>query len=90
MIRFIDEHRDQFGVEFLCRVLRDAVPGFVSSRGYRAAKTRVPSPRQLKDELLVPEISRLHVENYGVYGDGKCVSSSVGRGGMWAATRPRD
>lgn len=68
MIRFIDEHRDQFGVEFLCRVLRDAVPGFVTSRGYRAAKTRVPSPRQLKDELLVPEISRLHAENYGVYG----------------------
>ena len=54
MIRFIDEHRDQFGVEFLCRVLRDAVPGFLTSRGYRAAKTRVPSARQLKDELLVP------------------------------------
>lgn len=68
MIRFIDEHRDQFGVEFLCRVLRDAVPGFLTSRGYRAAKTRVPSARQLKDELLVPEIQRLHEENYGVYG----------------------
>ncbi|MGO1839660.1 MAG: IS3 family transposase [Candidatus Microbacterium stercoravium] len=68
MIRFIDEHRDQFGVEFLCRVLKDAVPGFLTSRGYRAAKTRVPSARQLKDELLVPEVQRLHDENYGVYG----------------------
>ncbi len=36
--------------------------------GYRAAKTRQPSPRALKDELLVPEITRLHAENYGVYG----------------------
>lgn len=68
MIRFIDEHRDQSGVEFLCRVLKNAVPGFLTSRGYRAAKTRVPSARQLKDELLVPEIQRLHDENYGVYG----------------------
>lgn len=68
MIRFIDEHRDQFGVEFLCRVLCDAVSGFLTSRGYRAAKTRVPCARQLKDELLVPEIQRLHEENYGVYG----------------------
>ncbi len=68
MIRFIDEHRDQFGVEFLCRVLRDTVPGFLTSRGYRAAKARVPSARQLRDELLVPEIRRLHEENYGVYG----------------------
>ena len=68
MIRFIDEHRNQFGVELLCRVVRDAVPGFLTSRGYRAAKARVPSARQLKDELLVPEIERLHAENYGVYG----------------------
>nr|WP_235038237.1 IS3 family transposase [Microbacterium sp. 18062] len=68
MIRFIDEHRDQFGVEFLCRVLKGAVPGFVTSRGYRAAKARVPSARQLRDALLVPEVERLHEENYGVYG----------------------
>lgn len=68
MIRFIDEHRNQFGVEFLCRVLKDAVPGFVTSRGYRAAKTRVPFARQLRDELLVPEVQRLHEDNYGVYG----------------------
>ncbi len=68
MIRYIDEHKDQFGVEAICRVLRPAVRGFITSRGYRAAKTRAPSARSLKDELLVPEIVRLHAENYGVYG----------------------
>ena len=68
MIRFIDAYRDQFGVEAICRVLRPAIRGFVTARGYRAAKTRVPSARALRDELLVPEITRLHAENYGVYG----------------------
>ena len=29
MIRFIDMHRDQFGVELICRVLKDAVRGFL-------------------------------------------------------------
>ncbi|WP_461640620.1 IS3 family transposase [Leucobacter sp. BZR 635] len=68
MIRFIDEYRDRFGVEFLCRTLRAAVRGFLTSRGYRAAKKRLPSPRQLRDEILVPEIKRLHHQHYGVYG----------------------
>ncbi len=34
----------------------------------RAAVGRAPSARQLQDDLLVPEIARLHAENYGVYG----------------------
>src|SRR5690606_6240273 len=68
MIRFIDEHRDRFGVELICRVLRPAVQGFLTSRGYRAAVGRAPSARQLRDDLLVPEVARLHAENYGVYG----------------------
>ncbi len=68
MIRFIDEHRDQFGVEAICRVLSSAVRGFITSRGYRAAKRRPPSARRLRDELLVAEVARLHAENYGVYG----------------------
>lgn len=68
MTRFIDLHRDRFGVELICRVLRPAVQGFLTSRGYRAALVRVPSARQLRDDLLLPEIARLHAENYGVYG----------------------
>jgi transposase InsO family protein len=68
MIRFIDEHKDRFGVELICRVLRPAVQGFLSSRGYRAAKGRTASARQLRDDLLVGEVARLHAENYGVYG----------------------
>jgi transposase InsO family protein len=68
MIQFINEHRDRFGVELICQVLRPAVRGFLTSRGYRAAVSRTPSARQLRDDLLVPEVRRLHAENYGVYG----------------------
>ena len=68
MIRFIDEYRDRFGVEFLCRTLRTAVRGFLTSRGYRAAKSRPSSERQLRDKLLVSEIQRLHAKHYSVYG----------------------
>ena len=52
MVRFIDEYRDRFGVELICRALRPAVTGFLTSRGYRAAVGRAPSARQLRDDLL--------------------------------------
>ena len=69
MINFIDRYRDDFGVERICRVLREhCVDGFLSSRGYYAAKKRKPSTRQLRDEILIGEIKKIHAENYGVYG----------------------
>lgn len=68
MIRYVDTFKDQFGVEAICRVLRTTESGFVTARGYRAAKTRPPSARTLSDQLLGAEIDRLHAENYSVYG----------------------
>jgi len=88
MIRFIGEYRERFGVELICRVLRPAVQGFLTARGYRAAVSRAPSARQLKDELLVPEVVRLHAENYGVYGRRKMHALMRRRGREMAGTRP--
>ena len=68
MIAFIDEHRDQFGVEAICRTLRATQCGFITSRGYRAAKIRPASERSARDAMLGQEIRRVHAENYGVYG----------------------
>ena len=87
MIRFIDEHRDQFGLEPICRVLRATDCGFIppqaggapTSRGYRAAKTRPRCARAIRDDVLVEEVKRLHAQNYGVYGHRK----------MWHAMRRR-
>jgi putative transposase len=68
MIWFIEVHRDRFGVEAICRILGATECGFLTARGYRAAQTRRPSARALSDELLGAEMTRLHAENYGVYG----------------------
>ena len=68
MIRFIDEHRDRFGVEAICRVLSATECGFITSRGYRAARTRASSARALRDEILVAKLRRVHAENYSVHG----------------------
>lgn len=68
MIRFIDMHRDQFGVERICRTLGATECGFITSRGYRAAKARPVCARTVRDEVLVEEVRRIHAENYSVYG----------------------
>ena len=68
MIAFIDEHRDRFGVEAICRTLGATACGFITSRAYRAAKTRPTSARALRDAILIEELRRIHAENYSVYG----------------------
>ncbi len=68
MIAFIDMYRDHFSVEFICRVLNThRGGGFLTSRGYRVAKSRPASARTRRDVKLVEEIRRIHVENYSVY-----------------------
>lgn len=88
MIAFVDKMRDRFGVGLLCRVMRQAEVGFLTAGGHRAAKARPASARQERDELLVPEIRRLHAENYGVYGSGRCMRYRTGKAGSSAATIP--
>ena len=59
---FIDQHRDRFGVEPICRTLEWCVSS------YYARKKRPPSARQLADEALVPVIRTVHSDNYQAYG----------------------
>lgn len=68
MIAYVDMYRDQFGVDLICRTLAATEGGFLTSRGYRAAKTRPVSDRRLRDTVLLPVIERIHAANYGVYG----------------------
>ena len=51
-----------------CRVLGATDRGFITSRGYRAAKTRRASQRSQRDAALIPVVQELHQANYGVYG----------------------
>ena len=78
MIAYIDGHRDEFGVEPICRVLQFA------PRTYYAAKARTPSARSIRDAELKPEIVRVHRDNFGVYGAAK-VWAQLNREGVSVA-----
>jgi putative transposase len=60
--QYIEAHKDEYGVEPICRTLE------IAPSTYYAARTRPPSARQRRDEELKPRIERVHAGNYGVYG----------------------
>ena len=62
IVSYIDEHRDEFGVEPICEVLQ------VAPSTYYAAKSRPPSARALRDAVTVPQLVALWETNYRVYG----------------------
>lgn len=69
MIRYIDTFKSDFGTRPCCRVQGSHLEGgFITSRGYRAAKTTAVSARHLQDQMLIPELIKIHEANYGVYG----------------------
>jgi putative transposase len=80
MIAFIDTYRDQFGVELICRILRAAIPGFLTSRGYRAARTRPACDREIRDEQLIADMRTVHKNNFSVYGVKKMHAAMTRRG----------
>ncbi len=66
-MRFIDEHKDRFGVQPICRVLAEHGAAIAPST-YYAATSRPPSPRAVRDEQLKAEIMRVWKANFEVYG----------------------
>jgi putative transposase len=69
-VAFIDTHRDRFGVEPICDVLREHGVG-IAPNTYWVAKKRPPSKRSVRDEELNVEIQRVFDENLFVYGADK-------------------
>ena len=67
---FIDQYRTRFGVEPICRVLRERNVGIAPST-YYAYKSRPPSARTQRDAWLIEQIRQAHQDNYGVYGASK-------------------
>ncbi|QYG91175.1 IS3 family transposase [Iamia sp. SCSIO 61187] len=68
VVVFIDDHRDRFGVEPICRVLRSHGVAIAPST-YYAAKSRPLSARARSDEAWMVEIRRVHFEvGRGLYG----------------------
>jgi putative transposase len=77
---FIDEQRERFGVEPICRVLG------VSASAYYQRATGPRSARQAEDERLLELIRELHRRNYFAYGSWRMwrallrAGEEVGRG----------
>jgi putative transposase len=62
MTRYIDAHRKRFGIEPICQTLQ------VAPSTYYAVKARRPSRRRVQDDALKPDVTRVHRDNFGVYG----------------------
>jgi len=67
MVSFIDEHRDEYGVEPICEMLPIAPSTFYEHMA-RRANPELRSARAKRDDELCPEIQRIWKENRCVYG----------------------
>ena len=71
MVDYIDRHRDEFGVESICRVLQ------IAPSTYYAARKRELSARAVRDVVMMQILMVLWVTNRKVYGAHK----------LWKAAR---
>ena len=83
MIAFIDNHREVYGVEPICRVLPIAPSTYHAHVAQRADPSRV-SARSVRDAQTCAAIRRVHEANFGVYGARK-VWRQLGREGIAVA-----
>ena len=67
MVSFIDQHRNRYGVEPICRVLPIA-PSTYHEHKVQAREPERRSARVKRDEQLASEIRRVYQANFGVYG----------------------
>lgn len=67
MIALIDDHRDAYGVEPICRVLPIAPSTYHERVAQRQDPARL-SARARQDAALKPESARVFAENFAVYG----------------------
>jgi transposase InsO family protein len=70
MVAFIDEHRDEYGVEPICEVLPIAPSTYYEHRARAEDPDRRPA-REKRDEVLRPQIQRVWNDNHAVYGADK-------------------
>ncbi len=64
IVAFVDEHRDQFGVEFICQQLQVAPSNYYATKQRQAA----PSARAVRDVVMMQVLLTLWIANRKVYG----------------------
>jgi transposase InsO family protein len=83
MVRFIDDHREAYGVESICRVVPIAPSMYFRHQTQQADPTK-RSTRAQRDDELRAIIGRIWTEQHQVYGPRK-VWKQMGREGLRAA-----
>ena len=83
MVTFIDEQRDEYGVEPICKVLPIAPSTYYEQKARQADPDRLP-PRVRRDAMLCDQIQRVWDDNFQVYGARK-VWRQLGREGQQVA-----
>jgi len=79
MVAFVDEYRQKYGVEPICRVLPIAPSTYYEHKARQVDHSRVP-PRVRRDAVLRDEIEQVWNDNFQVYGARK-VWRQLGREG---------
>jgi putative transposase len=83
MLAFIDVHRDDYGVESICRQMPIAPSTYYEHKARESDPTRIP-PRVQRDRELCGSIRRVWEENFRAYGARK-VWRQLHREGISAA-----
>lgn len=73
-MRFIDQNRDDLGVEPICKELQ------VAPSTYYAVKSRQPSARAVRDSVMIPILVALWQANYSVYRTRKLWKAAIRAG----------
>lgn len=83
MVSFVEEQREQYGVEPICKVLPIAPSTYYEQKARQIDPFRVPA-RVRRDAVLCGEIERVWKDNFQVYGARK-VWRQLGREGQQVA-----
>ena len=75
--RFVQDHRAEFTVERMCRLVR------VPRSSFYAWSTRTPTARELADAVLVEQIIEIHNASRGTYGIPRVLASCTGAVSVW-------
>ena len=67
MVRFIDDHRGEYGVESICAQLPIVPSTYYAQKARESDPTQQP-PRVRRDREIMREVQRVYDENFRVYG----------------------
>jgi putative transposase len=84
VVAFVDDHRNRFGVEPICRVLCEHGVK-IAPNSYHAHKKRKRSTRSVRDDAVLAEIARVHTDpqiGRGLYGIRKVHAAIARQGGV--------